>query len=297
MTLEHHGLITVARGFGGHGIYWVRLWDRDGDHVAVATEVPGNPGQSLCNDIEGVRDYLVDHFDADPARLTLFEIRPTDCWGFRKGVVRNRIDFIPSTEFTEVSLEQIVAAVGDVLPPLPEHDDLYAQVLAAGGGVYQPIYWPIYQALPVGDIPVPHNPSRCDHYARFQAMDTSVEEEERVGRRFLETLTEADRKACWFHQADWKWIADESVRIITELGHVEPGQYIDAVDRIKRHRKDRSWLHSLFGDPIFIGGGGFTNGQHRACALRFSGATHAAMVVDDDHRGDDEQIWIYQGDG
>jgi hypothetical protein len=87
------------------------------------------------------------------------------------------------------------------------------------------------------------------------------------------------------------------VRIITELGHAEGGEYVDAVDRIDGRADDQWWLRSLFHDPIDIAGGEFTNGQHRACALRFSGASHAAMVVGDDYRGDEEHIWIYQGDG
>ena len=295
--MKHHGLISVPREFPGPGIYWLRLWRRNEGHVAVVTEVPGNPGHSVCNGIEEIRDHLVDRFGVDPTRLTLFEVHPRSCWGFGDEVVRFRIDLIPYTEFTEVTLDDVVAGAEEPLPPLPQHDVLYAQVLATGGGVYQPIHWPVYGAVPVEEIPVPHNPSRCEHYERFRALETLGEEDERVGRKFLESLTEADRKACRFHEANWRWIADESVRIVRGLRHVDPSAYVDAVDRTRRHRKDRSWLRSLFDDPIFIGGGGFTNGQHRACALRFSGASHAAMVVDDDHRGDEEQVWIYLGDG
>lgn len=295
--MEFHGLISVPRGFAGPGIYWLRLWARDDSHVAVVTEVPGNPGLSVCNGIEEIREHLVEHFGVDSSRLQLFEIHPTDCWSFGREAERMRIDFTPSAEFTDVTLDQIVIAVGNALPPLPAHADLYAQVREAGGGVFQSTYWHIYKAVPVEEIPVPHNPSGCAHYERFRMLGSDGKEGESVGRRFLETLTEADRGKCRFHEADWRWIAEQSVRIITELGHVESGKYVDAVDRIKRRRKDRSWLRSLFFDPIVIAGGSFSNGQHRACALRFSGASHAAMVIGDDERGAEEEVWVYQGDG
>jgi hypothetical protein len=31
--------------------------------------------------------------------------------------------------------------------------------------------------------------------------------------------------------------------------------------------------------------------------VTFSGVSHAAMVVDDEYRGEEEQVCIYQGDG
>jgi hypothetical protein len=40
----------------------------------------------------------------------------------------------------------------------------------------------------------------------------------RIGRAFTDTITADDTGSCYYHNADWKAIADESVRIITELG-------------------------------------------------------------------------------
>lgn len=261
----------------------------------MLTEVPGNPGLSVCNNIEGIQEHLNDQFSVDLARLTMFEIRPTGCWGFKEEVTCLRVDSVPHVEWTEVGIDEIVRAAGEPLPSLPSHDDLYAEVRVAGGGVFEPILWQVFEPVPVDQIPVPHNPSNCEHYERFKSLETSGVKP--AGRRFIDSLTETDQQTCRYHHADWQWIAQESVRIITELGHVEGGEYVDAVNRIDGRADDQSWLRSLFDDPIDVAGGEFTNGQHRACALRFSGASHAAMVVGDDHRGDDEQIWIYQGDG
>jgi len=194
-----------------------------------------------------------------------------------------------------VDRENVFGAAGEALSPLPLHDDLYAQVRDAGGGVFEPIYWRVFAPVPVDQIPVPHNPSNCEHYERFKAFKSSGSDS--AGEQFIGSLTPDDRHACRYHQADWRWIADESVRIIAELGHAEVGDYIDAVDQMEGFDEKHLWLRTLFHDPVDIAGGEFTNGQHRACALRFSGARSAAMVVEDEYRGDEEQVWIYQGDG
>ena len=60
---------------------------------------------------------------------------------------------------------------------------------------------------------------------------------------------------------------------------------------------ERGWLCSLFDDPVFIGGGSYTNGQHRGCALRFSGAERAAINTRDESLGMVCDDWVYGGDG
>jgi hypothetical protein len=56
------------------------------------------------------------------------------------------------------------------------------------------------------------------------------------------------------------------------------------------------WLESLFRDPVFIGGGSYTNGQHRGCALRFSGAERAAVVVGYEFLDEFSTDWQYEGE-
>jgi hypothetical protein len=60
---------------------------------------------------------------------------------------------------------------------------------------------------------------------------------------------------------------------------------------------DLRWLLSLFDNPINIEGGSYANGQHRGCALRFSGAERAAVVTGSEVLGHVCTDWTYLGDG
>ena len=61
---------------------------------------------------------------------------------------------------------------------------------------------------------------------------------------------------------------------------------------------DLRWLVSLFEQPVIVTGGGYTDGQHRGCALRLSGAPRAVVVTGSEDvplpRLND---WQYEGDG
>ena len=151
-------------------------------------------------------------------------------------------------------------------------------------GYYQ---W-IFEAVNVTELPPFHNPSQCKHYARFNSMYEDAKrcgslwdhyDEQEVGRRFLETLSAADRAACYYHQADWVAIADESVRIIYELGRQDEAVYARAAENSYLENENRQWLVSLFDRPLKVEGGSYGDGQHRGCALRFSGAAKVAAVV------------------
>jgi hypothetical protein len=100
-----------------------------------------------------------------------------------------------------------------------------------------------------------------------------------AGRQFLATLTAADLRACRFHRAAWDEVADESARIIGLSRVVEVEDFIGAAQRSSLPPQDRRWLTSLFVDPIVLANRSYTNGQHRGCALRFSGAKQAAVVI------------------
>lgn len=65
-----------------------------------------------------------------------------------------------------------------------------------------------------------------------------------------------------------------------QIGKADREKYLQEVERSGLRKRDRRWLDSLFRDPVSIGDGSFTNGQHRGCALRFSGARKAAVVTD-----------------
>ena len=163
----------------------------------------------------------------------------------------------------------------------------------------------MFAAIPVEELPPPHNPSRCKHLARFRRLvdlmherGLSAEEAtEAAGGEFLASLTPEDLGVCRFHRARWDLIASESVRIVDSLGRRDPEDYVAEARRSTLPARERRWLESLFRDPIDIAGGGYTDGQHRSCALRFSGAQQAAVVTGDELLGEESTDWKYEGDG
>jgi len=87
------------------------------------------------------------------------------------------------------------------------------------------------------------------------------------------------------------------VRIVEVLGVCEHDEYLEAATQSRLGENDRSWLESLFFDPVDIEGGSYTNGQHRGCALRFSGAARAAVVTGDEFVETVDDAWTYEGGG
>lgn len=300
--LVYHDLVSVPFGGREPGIYWLRMFVAGVDHVAVVTEVPGNPSFSVTNGTSQIISYVMERFGTPSHQLALFEIWPrgSEGWGI-PNVKRVRLE--PTLQWTESSRAEIESLVGASLPELPAHEELYRRVLAMGGGVTEERSRPVFEAVTVSDLPPPHNPWRCEHVDRFRLIAEQTQADSRLqanleaGRTFLGTLTPADRRACRFHKGRWKVIADESVRIINQLGHRDLADYAAEATRSHLGKTDRDWLVSLFSHPIFIGGGAYTDGQHRGCALRFSGAEQAAVATDDESLGDTCVDWTYRGDG
>jgi hypothetical protein len=162
----------------------------------------------------------------------------------------------------------------------------------------------IYEAVPVASLPPPHAPFKCEHHDRFKSMlrdPNHVTEDDSVaaGRRFIDSLTAKDRAQCRFHRADWAAIAAASAEIVDGVDGRVPGAYLGAAAGVGLPDSDQVWLESLFRDPIILSDDReeYTNGQHRGCALRFSGADRAAVVVDFEVIVDDFADWTYIGDG
>ena len=306
LILSHNDLYSVPKGSNGRSIYWLRLWRGDEFSIATVTGVPGNPGFSVVNGIDSTVDLIADEFDVDLNNLELYLIWPPGSHGEESESSVHKV-VCPDIEFEDVAvtLSDIEYAIGGQLPELPPHEDLYAQVISKGGGIWQPIEEPVFTALPVGELPVPHGPYSCRHSDRFKEIQARCsdnamsreEKEQTVGKEFLSTLSRTDLSRCRYHKADWKRIADESVRIIEQIGKADPEQYLQEVKRSKLRKRDKGWLDSLFRDPIFVGGDSFTNGQHRGCALRFSGAQRAAIVTGYEDLGQEEIVWTYKGGG
>ena len=164
----------------------------------------------------------------------------------------------------------------------------------------------VFEANEVGSLPPPHNSYQCAHEYRFEELrEAGGQDRVRsavdlldLGRTFMNGLSEADRQSCPYHEANWRAIADESVRIIKELGQTTRRRYARSAKESALSTGDRSWLISLFEDPVDISGReSYTNGQHRGFALRFSGAERAAVVVGEIELGTYPDVWEYQGDG
>lgn len=311
--LIYHDLIAVPYDPRRTGIYWLRLFCEDDKYLAVVTEVPGNPGSSVTNVISHIAAHILGNFRIHPSRFRLYQIHPRqDDYGEAR-IKRVTIEYseYPSEypgqpSWDEASRRSIENRIGGPLPELPIHEDLYRRVVEKGGGNYQTIYREIFEAVDVKDLPSFINPFRCRHSDRYERMADAVRrpygslsfhEELRIGREFTAALTAEDAAACHFHQANWRAIADESVRIITELGPQGAKTYERAANQSHLRGPDRRWLESLFYDPININQECYTNGQHRGCALRFSGAARGAVVVGSESLGQRCTDWHYFGDG
>jgi hypothetical protein len=95
-----------------------------------------------------------------------------------------------------------------------------------------------------------------------------------LGNRFVASLTDADREACPFHAADWRSIADESVRILEGSSSRTREALAAAAAESGLPPAERRWLESLFRVPVVVHEHSYGDGQHRGCALRFSGAQY-----------------------
>ncbi len=302
--LACHDLITVPGAGPRSGICWLRLYEGPDDHVAVVTEVPGNPGWSVDNGVSRIIEHLEASFGVRTRGLSLFVIWPRGA-PIPDAPLVNRVSLGPGgAQWRSASRSEIEQCVGAPLAALPDHDELHRRVLALGGGTVVEDWRPVFEALPVDALPPPF-PFRCAHTARFRRLleeitgGASPSDEQRLeaGRRFLASLTPGDLRACSYHQGDWKSVAEASVRIIEHLGPRDRSVYREAAQHADLPDPERCWLVSLFASPIDIGEDAYVNGQHRSCALRFSGAERAAVVTHYESVGEATDDWIYEGDG
>jgi len=205
-----------------------------------------------------------------------------------------------SLQWVAATMEDIIKDVGHPLDPLPDHETLVQQVSLLGGAIPEIPMRRIYRIIDVNTLPYPHLPSACQFYPEFTTIEKNQvgpRDEYAVGRRFVEALTSLDLTQCRYHPGDWRAIADVSVQLVEALGpDAAASEYCQASANCLTNKRDQRWLASIFQDPIVIGGGGYTNGQHRGCALRFSGSNRmvVAEFVEDPPVLD---LWTYQGDG
>jgi hypothetical protein len=297
-----HDLITVPQINRGGGIYWLRLYAPVSGRVAVVTEVPGNPGRSVMNASEAIFEEIGRRFEIDNASLTSYIVMPG---GFTEAARKAwRVSVLPDLRWDEVTIRDIEGLVGHPLEPIPDHRELFGRVLSLGGDPDDELHEPVFEAVRVEDLPSPHLPSRCALADRFRAMKATQRDEgggladaALVGARFLESLTADDRATCPFHAADWLSIAAESVRMVDSSPSADQDGLVAKAEASGLPPVERRWLASLFRAPVVVYEDGFGDGQHRGCALRFSGASRAVVVREFKTTRVEPRVWIYAGDG
>jgi hypothetical protein len=274
--------------------------------VIIVTEVPGNPSFSVTNGMSRIVHHVRRQFDLPTdAEVTVYQIWPKGAHGDRHSSAM-RVPQAKGRAFQKATRREIETLLGIPLHKLPPHPDLHKKVLELGGGVIEEISEPIFEALPVTQLPPPHCPYSCEHFERFQAMDAAAqvkgggrrETEEELGLRFWGSLAPDDLLMCRYHQADWRTIADLSVAILEDTGgdssHFNYSERAGTIGNLSE--AERGWLISLFTNPIIISEDGYTNGQHRACALRFSGAKRGVVVTGDRLLGEQCTDWTFEGE-
>jgi len=132
-------------------------------------------------------------------------------------------------------------------------------------------------------LPYAHNPSRCVHIDRFNAIlgdGSTPEQEMAAGCAFYNSLAPRDFERCLYHDANWTSIAAASAELVAIPSEERQEALYTAADSLGD--RDGLWLHSLFANPIVWSPediGGVTNGQHRICALRSVGSQQCPVDV------------------
>ena len=302
--LVYHGLISVPLGHRRPGIYWLRLYLCGSDKaVIVLTEVPGNPSYSLSNGMSGILNEVVSRFDLSSKQMDVFQVTPIGAPGQPVSADVDRVSFaVSGPAWRRSTRAEIEKLVGSRLVALPSNAELYEAVLKAGGGNVREDLRYVFAGVPVKELPAPRNLFRCPLFADRSKAERShlrrADGGDEPGRTFWENMTVEGVRACPRHSSNWKAIAEASVEVIEAVGlSAATEDYIQTAEGKELDDDDRHWLLSLFTEPIIVIGGDYTDGQHRACALRFSGAARAAVVVDEKSLGSVVDDWTYGGDG
>lgn len=278
--------------FGRSSLCHLRLFERADETVALAIEIDDNPGMSISNAAEALWEAVLVTFGISDESLRL-------------------LLFFPAAELgsEETWTEYVGEAAGFRRTTRHEAEALVdAAVTPRGPCSYRAeALWPrhpVLQLIPeegpelalgerltlaaVTELPFAHLPARCAHRERFDrllaALPADSAASEAAGAQFYLTLTPGDLADCPYHRGDWRGIADASVEVLARLpaeGDID--DVLRLADALLDDDTSRRWLASLFTDPIIFAAGApaVTNGQHRACALRCSGAGRAAVEVTD----------------
>ena len=277
-------------------IAWLRVFQLEaGEGVAVVVEPDDNPGASSVNAAESLlRDLrrafpglqplrVFVHFPRDPRGPGWTELCDSDDEiVFERRTVEALWALVGITPVDGGEVDEATCAffggeqhplLGLIPPPDPPRDRLRDLCVIA-----------------VADLPWPHNPSGCKWSERFERIavvyPSSGHPDPAVGAHWFLTLTDDDLAACRYHRADWHRIAEASVDVFRSLANdATLEDALAAVEAELGGSPEGRWCSSLFLDPIVCRpkDRSVTNGQHRACALRASGAPVCVVDVGDEY--------------
>jgi hypothetical protein len=287
MNSVFHGLYA----FDDRSVCELRVFDAAGNRVVIATEVEDNPGMSVVNAILALaRDVERDFGEAPTTWISHYPGAESMASHWSEVVVDG-----PKPDWNRISREHAEEMVGAELPErcLDEHTmEAVARpshpLLALKDD--EPEREPLGSRLtivPVAALPWPHNPADCPHHPRFEEISrcypSGCWKSGAPGAHFFLTLTDRDFSSCGYHEPDWYRVAQASVEILEALPpEAELDDVGDAMSGRFSSELELEALHSLFSDPIIWTeeGSSITNGQHRTCALRASGAPLCVVETD-----------------
>jgi len=280
-------------------IAWLRIFRLEtGEGVAVVVEPDDNPGASSVNAAESLlRDLRRAFPGLQPLRV--FVNFPHDPRGPGWTELSDSDDGIV---FKRRPVGALMTLVG--VSPVAGGEVDEATCAFFGGeqhpllGLIPPPDLPRERlrdlcVIAVADLPWPHNPSGCKWSKRFERVEalysSSGHPDPAVGAQWFLTLTDDELAACSYHRADWLRIAEVSVGVFRSLANdATLEDAVAAVEAELGESAEGRWCSSLFLDPIVCRpkGRSVTNGQHRACALRASGAPVCVVDVGDEYVGE-----------
>jgi hypothetical protein len=277
--------------FGRHSIVWLRLFGGSDGVLALAVHPTDQPGAGPVNDAESLVAAVAATFPTVGAFRLLVHF-PDE--GTDEQWIEIAIDEAGHAGFDHLPTSAVEALVGVSLEDPPD------PTCAGIGGSDHPLlallpdeeeHDPLAEltVIAVADLPFAHGPFRCRWKERFEtvrdAYPPDSRERQAVGAQWFLTLTDDDLAACSYHAADWRRVAETATEILRGLA---PEQTMDdvltAIEGRLGESAEAGWCRSLFVDPIVCHRDtthGVTDGQHRSCALRASGAGLCVVASED----------------
>jgi hypothetical protein len=278
-SLKQQGLLS----YDERSLVFVRLLEaRSGERLVLVLTPSDNPGASPINAAEALISELTSAF----GQARVFVGFPE----FDRGEWTELLPRGSEVEYRRQKSERLAAIVGS-FAALPPAEACRCEDLAPGDVLLALVPEPEPQrraaddlrVVAVAELPWPHHPFRCAHAERFSDLEQlyppGARETGAVGAHWHTTLTPTDYAGCGYHAADWNTAAHAAVQIAQAGIPTSLAALRAAIETLGVPDETAAAALSLFTDPIGWSPGTpqVTNGQHRVCALRASGAPLAVI--------------------